>query len=536
MLSVSTGSWDGTPDSFSYTWERCSDSDCVGYSNIAGATGSTYTLTSADAGHKVFAAVSATNGWGTSGWAFAYPVGPVSAVPLNTAAPHVTGSAQVGATLTSTAGTWSGADGSYEYEWLRCNASCTILSGQTGSTYVVTLADVGHSLATAVRAHNSAGWSAYTGSSNMVGPIPSPPTNSVRPHVAGTAQVPATLTTTAGTWSGSPDSYGYQWWRCVPSGGGGCTPGLISGQTASTYVLTSVDVGATIYPAVRAHSADGWSAYVVADNSIGPITAAVQPPVQVPANTTAPHVSGSVTVGATLTVAAGDWSGAPDLYAYEWWHCLPAAGGGCMPSAIAGATGTTYVLGAGDVGGMVYARVSAHNAGGWSAAATADNSIGPVVAAGAGGTGGATGGGNAEGGGSSTTAGPQVTSTGAVLTSRSGTAVTVRPGVVVACTAGGPSCTAVTSAQTRVTTHRGRRTVRTWVTIGRATTRIRAGSRAAVTFKLTSRGAALLRSRGRLSVKVTTKANLPGATAVQVVKTITIRQPKPARRSVTTVS
>ena len=215
-----------------------------------------------------------------------------------------------------------------------------------------------------------------------------------------------------------------------------------------------------------------------------------------------------------------------------------------MQSMIAGATGTTYVLSADDVGGMVYARVSAHNSGGWSAAATADNSIGPVVAAGAGEgaggtggvTGGGTGGGNAEGGGSSTTAGPQVTSTGAVLTSRSGTAVTVRPGVVVACTAGGPSCTAVTSAQTRVTTHRGRRTVRTWVTIGRATTRIRAGSRAAVTFKLTSRGAALLRSRGRLSVKVTTKANLPGATAVQVVKTITIRQPKPARRSVTTVS
>ena len=97
-LSVSTGTWSGSPDSYQYQWERCTDSACGGWQNIAGATGSTYVVQAADVNSRLFAAVKAVNGWGASGWDFAYFVGPVPApVPTNSAAPAVSGQAQVGA-------------------------------------------------------------------------------------------------------------------------------------------------------------------------------------------------------------------------------------------------------------------------------------------------------------------------------------------------------------------------------------------------------------------------------------------------------
>ena len=47
---------------------------------------------------------------------------------------------------------------------------------------------------------------------------PTSPTNSARPVVSGTAAVGHTLSTTNGTWSGSPTSYAYQWLRCTANG------------------------------------------------------------------------------------------------------------------------------------------------------------------------------------------------------------------------------------------------------------------------------------------------------------------------------
>jgi hypothetical protein len=75
----------------------------------------------------------------------------------------------------------------------------------------------------------------------------SAPSNSVAPAVTGTVQVGQTLTSTTGTWSGSP-SYAYQWKR------GGAN---ISGETASTYVLALADVGTNIVCAVTATNAGG---------------------------------------------------------------------------------------------------------------------------------------------------------------------------------------------------------------------------------------------------------------------------------------
>jgi hypothetical protein len=62
------------------------------------------------------------------------------------------------------------------------------------------------------------------------------------------------LSTSNGSWTGSPTSYGYQWEDCNSSGAG-CTN--ISGAASSSYTLGSGDVGHTIRAMVTATNAGG---------------------------------------------------------------------------------------------------------------------------------------------------------------------------------------------------------------------------------------------------------------------------------------
>jgi hypothetical protein len=90
-----------------------------------------------------------------------------------------------------------------------------------------------------------------------------------------------------------------------------------------------------------------------------------------PMNLTPPAITGATTVGQTLTVSNGTWSGSPTGYARQWRR-------GGAP--ITGATGANYTLVAGDAGSTISATVTATNTVGSTPATSA--AVGPVVAAG----------------------------------------------------------------------------------------------------------------------------------------------------------
>lgn len=72
-------------------------------------------------------------------------------VPVNTVAPAITGTAQVGATLTVTNGTWTGGSLTYARVWLRDGVA---ISGATGLTYDLVEADEGAVISVQVTATN----------------------------------------------------------------------------------------------------------------------------------------------------------------------------------------------------------------------------------------------------------------------------------------------------------------------------------------------------------------------------------------------
>ncbi len=80
------------------------------------------------------------------------------------------------------------------------------------------------------------------------------PVNTSPPTISGTPQEGSTLTGNRGSWSNNPSDYNFYWLRCDKDGGS-CS--MITGATAKTYKLKSVDTGNTLRLRIRAKNADG---------------------------------------------------------------------------------------------------------------------------------------------------------------------------------------------------------------------------------------------------------------------------------------
>ena len=158
--------------------------------------------------------------------------------PAIVVAPVISGSTSLGSTLTSTTGTWTGIPiPTFTYQWRR---GASPIGGATSSTYVTVVADSLANITCVVTATNVVG-TANSASNTLTMPSYAP-ANTVAPAVSGTAVVSQTLTTTNGTWTNSPTTYSYQWYRGVTA----------IGTNSSTYTLVSADAGQSIKCTVTA--------------------------------------------------------------------------------------------------------------------------------------------------------------------------------------------------------------------------------------------------------------------------------------------
>ena len=126
---------------FSYQWLADNTAN-------SGATGSTYTLADADEGKAITVQVSFTDDGGNDETLTSTATAAVSAAPASnnpsTSAPTISGTAQVGETLTADTTGIEDADGlttaTLSYQWLADDAD---IAGATGSTYTLVEADEG---------------------------------------------------------------------------------------------------------------------------------------------------------------------------------------------------------------------------------------------------------------------------------------------------------------------------------------------------------------------------------------------------------
>ena len=255
----------------------------------------------------------------------------------NTSLPTITGQAIVGHTLSVSSGTWGGRHLSLRYQWQRCDAlaaNCQDMGGDTAATYGLGADDVGHAMRVAVTASNRNGAVTVTSAPSSVvadapapAPTPAPtvgpppttttsatpvPVSTSAPAISGSAKQGQALTTSLGSWSGSPTTYSFSWLHCNSSG---ASCAAIGGANSSSYSLASSDVGGTERVRVTASngagsaSADSAQTAVVqatpasstssttqATTSTSPSTTTTQPTTTSPTTT-----AGTTTAGTTTT-------------------------------------------------------------------------------------------------------------------------------------------------------------------------------------------------------------------------------------------
>ncbi len=371
-VTVDNGRWYGTtPISYSHQWQRCTTGGTC--SDISGAAQSSYVPVVGDVGYRLRATVTARNVVGSASATSNLTAAVVAAgnAPSVHELPDLHGSAQVGKTVTVDNGRWDGTTPiTFTFQWQRCTTggACAGISGATRSSYVPVAGDVGYRLRAIVTATNSAGSaSAASSPTGVVIAASSPPSAYRQPDVHGRAQVGQTVSVDNGRWYGTtPITFTYQWQRCTT--GGTCAG--ISGATRSSFVPVAGDVGYRLRATVTAHNSVGSAS--IASN----LTATVFATGSRPTAHRQPDVHGSAQVGQTVTVDNGSWYGTtPISYSYQWQRCT--TGGTCTD--VSGATKSSYVPVAADIGYRLRATVTAKNTVG--SASIASNLTAAVVAA-----------------------------------------------------------------------------------------------------------------------------------------------------------
>ena len=345
--------------SFSYQWAR-QDLVTEDVTDIPGATGATYEVTSDDRDSAIRVSVSYTDDGGnnvtlTSFWVLT--ITPPNNLP--TGAPTISGAAQVGETLTADTSDIGDDDGltnvAFSYQWLANDGtSDTDIAGETDSSYTLAASDEGKTIKVRVSFTDDAAneetlTSAATSEVVAAGAPTEPPG---RPHnLTGAANADGTVTL---SWDAPNDDSvtGYQILRRRPREGENTLLVHVNdtGSTATEYTDNDVTPDVLHAYRVKAINAVGLSRQ---SNFVNVTPALPAEPAQNSPATGRPAISGTAQVGETLTADTSGISDADGLadatFAYQWL----ADGTG-----IAGATGDAYILTTSEMGKIIKVRVS----------------------------------------------------------------------------------------------------------------------------------------------------------------------------------
>jgi len=288
-LTANPGTWD-TAVSFAYRWLRNGVA-------VPGATTAKYVLTADDLLKTI--SVEVTGSKATFVTTTKTSVSS-EAVALGTQVlspnPTITGLAQVGQTLTAKPGTWD-AGVQLKYLWFRNGIE---IDAPSSPTYSLTAADFDSTITVTVTGSkpgylddfgNSRSTLRVTVASLTLAPIPT---------ITGKTVVGKPLTAVAGTWD-SGVALSYVWKR---------NGVVVAGETSSTYVLSAIDLAATISVAVTG-TKNGFLSVTntsLATSIVGPGTLRLTP---------VPTIKGTTTVGMVLTAKPWDWDSGVTL-TYAW--------------------------------------------------------------------------------------------------------------------------------------------------------------------------------------------------------------------------
>lgn len=254
-------------------------------------------------------------------------------------APELQGAARYRSELSFEEPVWGPGRVELRYQWLRDGR--TVIAGETGISYRVRAADIGHRIAVRITGRKS-GHAEQVQLTEPVGPIEPGRLRPAIPEVTGSARVGRTLTGRVDPWGPGAVNLRWQWFRGDDK---------IAGATGSTYKLAAADEGHAIKLRVRG-SADNFTPELRFSEPTGKVAPGVLDPTPVPL------YSGKAKVGQTLTALPKQWGPGEVELAYQWYR-----DGTDGQERIDGATKITYKLVAADAGHRLRVRVTGSRPG-----------------------------------------------------------------------------------------------------------------------------------------------------------------------------
>jgi hypothetical protein len=296
--------------------------------------------------------------------------GIVFVAPIPKAKPAVTGTLQVGKTLTATDGDWEGTETiEYAYQWQYCTGTtagtCHDITDATNKTYVLTGDEQGDRMRVLVTASNDFPTFDFDEVASDITPTT---VQAAAGTVAGSNSAPAPSVTVNGqpqpgkpvtanppNFNPAAATFSYRWYRCDQNNVLDCDP--IDGAVGpGPYVLTDEDVDYRVCATATGTAAGANPGSTTSECGARSSIVLAPDPVQTAPTT----MSGDAYVGGTLVAGVGAWKYPGTTFTRQWESC-EADGSSC--ATISGAKSATYLVKAADKGHRLRVRINADSNG-----------------------------------------------------------------------------------------------------------------------------------------------------------------------------